>query len=56
MQKMNVNNVPDYAWELPIWVVRFDGKDGSLWFWGAWNDKEQAVRVAKEINGIVITE
>lgn len=52
MAKVNVNNVPVYALKAPYWVCR-QSEDG-LWFWGAWDNENEAHRVAKEIGGVVI--
>jgi hypothetical protein len=40
MVKYNVQNVPEYALKIPYWVCR--PIDGTLWFWGAWDDEEEA--------------
>lgn len=53
MVKYNVQNVPEYALKKPYWVCR--QSDNELWFWGAWNEKEEAYRVAKEIGGVVVS-
>lgn len=52
MVKYNVQNVPEYALKMPYWVCR--QSDNELCFWGAWDDKTEAYRVAKEIGGVVI--
>lgn len=53
MVKINVNNVPVYALKAHYWVCR--QSDNELWFWGAWNDNDEAHRVAKEIGGVVVS-
>lgn len=54
--KAKVKNVPDYAWEKAVWVVRFC-EDGNFWFYGAWlpSEMEKAADVARMVSGIVIT-
>ena len=54
--KPRVKNVPNYAWEKPVWVVRFC-EDGNFWFYGAWDSKDmkKAAEVALEVSGIVIS-
>ena len=52
MAKVKVNNVPDYAKKSPYWVVR--KYDGEYWFWGAWDDKESADKIANAIGGYVV--
>ncbi len=47
-----VNNVYDYALDMPYWVVR--AVDGKCWFYGAWRDRAEANRVAKEEDGFVV--
>lgn len=49
--KADVKNVPENVSERYI-VARL--VVGELWFWGAWNDKEKADDVAREIDGIVV--
>lgn len=40
----NVRNVSAYALDLPVWVVR--PCDGDLWFYGAYNSRDEFVRNA----------
>jgi hypothetical protein len=51
MTKINVRNLPDYAKRYMFIVSRLC--DGELWFWGAYETKERANEVAKEIGGVV---
>ena len=48
-----VYNMPEYAMEHQYVVARYD--NGLLWFYGAWDDIEQASDIAGKIgNGIVV--
>lgn len=47
-----VNNVPDYANDHPLWVVKY--YSGFLWFWGAYDDENRALDVANEEDGMVV--
>jgi hypothetical protein len=49
---MNILNVPAYAHECRYWVVR--PAEGRYWFYGAWDDRRAAERVALEIGGDVV--
>ena len=50
--KVIVNNAPTYA-ENQYIVCRLDR--GELWFWGAWDKKEEAEKVADKFeNGLVV--
>lgn len=49
---MKINNLPNYANEYHLIVCNV--VDNELWFYGAWNDREKAYSVAKEIDGIVV--
>ena len=49
---MMINNLPAYANNYNYLVVR--RVDGELWFWGAWDDRNEANRVAIEIGGEVV--
>jgi len=44
----NVKNVPDYAYGYKFWVCTLC--DHELWFFGAWNDRDDAFEYA-ERNG-----
>ena len=48
-----IYNLPDYANEYKYIVAR--RIDGDLWFWGAWDDRNEANKVALEIGGEVVT-
>ena len=54
-KKMKINNIPEYAKEYRFIVARKDTDDNSLWFWGAWNNRNKANEVAIEIGGEVVT-
>ena len=50
-----VNNVPAYAHQknLLYWIVRYVDKE--LWFYGAWEDENEAKGVLSKIeNGLMI--
>lgn len=47
---VNVNNVPN---KTNKYIVA-SNVDGELWYWGSWNNKDEALRTAKEIHGIVL--
>jgi hypothetical protein len=49
--RVKVNNVPRFNTTKYI-VARIS--DGELWYWGRWNDKDKAERVAAEIGAIVV--
>lgn len=49
---MNVNNLPAYAFA-HHWIVARD-IDGALWFYGAYDDREKADKVAETVSGIVV--
>lgn len=51
--KSKVLNVPAYAANYPYWVVT--PVDGEYWFFGAYDDREEAVNVAME-NGIDVID
>lgn len=48
-----INNLPTYANEYKYIVAQ--RIDNELWFWGAWNDRNKANKVALEIGGEVVT-
>jgi hypothetical protein len=35
-------------------VARWDKDTSALWFYGSWNNKEQAQEISKMIDGIVV--
>ncbi len=47
---VTVNNMPE---SVKKYVVA-RAVDGTLWYWGTWNDKAEAERVADEIDGLVV--
>ena len=50
---VTVRNMPKYAIERNFVVARY--VEGSLWFYGAWDDIDEATRVSEEIgNGLVV--
>lgn len=48
----NVNNLPSYATRYKFVVAR--NVDGELWFWGAYDERENADEAAESIKGIVL--
>lgn len=49
--RVKVNNVPrDNMFKYIVARI----SDGQLWYWGRWNDKDKADRVAAEIGAIVV--
>lgn len=50
--QVKVNNVPDNPCKYI--VARYDSNSLSLWFWGSWDDKQEAGIAAEEITGIVL--
>ena len=52
--KVKVFNLPNYP--LKKWIVaRYDSNTKKLWFYGTWDEKTEAERVAAEIdNGVVV--
>ena len=53
---VEVNNVPDYAKDLPFWVARYDENTKALWFYGAWEEKAKAEQAVDELfNGLIIS-
>lgn len=49
--KVEINNLPDYAIRYRYIVARYDC--GELWFWGAYDDEDEAREAAVEQEGIV---
>lgn len=53
----------DYAMQFAVNIKNVDKdckryvvareSDGILWFWGSWDDKEEAQKVANEVKGIL---
>ena len=46
---VDIVNVPSYAHMLPYIVARKDEREYKFWFYGAWEDKAEAERVADEL-------
>lgn len=49
---MTIHNIPEYAANKLYWVVR--EVDDEYWFYGAWNNENEAEEAAFEIGGEVI--
>lgn len=49
--RVTVNNLPTYPLRKYIVARKVDN---SLWFYGTWDSKDEAERVAREIDGVVI--
>lgn len=50
-----INNYQTYANNYKYVVAR--RVEGKLWFWGAWNDRDTANRIADSLgNGVVVTD
>lgn len=52
--KNTVKNVADYAWDYKYWVVT--ECDDEFWFYGAYNDKNEANEVALNLGKVVISD
>lgn len=52
MLSQTVKNLPNY--ELKKYIVARKDENGDLWFWGTWDDRNEANRVAIEIDGEVV--
>ena len=50
--QVEVNNMPDDT--LEYIVARRDKKTSGLWYWGSYDDAEQAVEIAKLLDGVVV--
>lgn len=48
--KISVFNVPELVKD---WIVIRRADDCSLWYHGQYDDRERALRVAKEVNGFI---
>lgn len=44
-----INNMPTYAKDYKYIVARY--VDGEYWFYGAYNEKDRAMRVALQVCG-----
>lgn len=49
--RVKVNNVP--RGKKCKYIVAREC-DGELWYWGRWDDKEKAAKIAAEIGAIVV--
>ena len=49
-----VHNMPEYALDYKYVVATLDG--GILWFWGAWDDIDEANAAARENEFRVVLE
>ena len=49
--RVKVNNVPRF--NTTKYIVA-GISDGELWYWGRWDDKEKAEKIAAEIGAIVV--
>ena len=52
---VEINNV-SVGYGEPYIVARYSHESNSLWYYGRWNNKQDADRVAKQIDGIVLKE
>lgn len=51
----DIRNMKDYAYGFKYIVVRRSEIDGSLWFFGAWNDIKDADEAVERLsNGILL--
>ena len=50
--KVVINNTPSGVCKYI--VATFDDKCCEFWFWGSWDDKSKADKVAYEIGGVVL--
>jgi hypothetical protein len=48
--KVTVHNVPEHAEKYIVARVN----EGSLWYWGCWDDEKEAEECASTIGGIVV--
>ena len=54
MWNFKINNLPNYAEDYKYIVVTL--VDGELWFYGAYNDYEKALLVARETSDRMIVD
>ena len=53
---VKVNNMPDYEVKQYV-VATYDDIGKELWYYGTWDDIEQATKVVNELsNGILLAE
>ena len=53
MLKVKVNNMPEYAAENKYIVCTVCNNE--LWFWGGYDDFEIALKAAREVFGVIVT-
>ena len=51
-QIIQIANVPEYAYQYRYITYRLI--DGEAWFWGAYEDSNEALDAAREIGGYVL--
>lgn len=52
MFKAKVNNVPEYAKDHRYIVCTTNNNE--LWFWGAYDDFDTALKAAREVFGVIV--
>ena len=35
-------------------VARYDINTSEMWYWGSWDDKNQAIEISKVVDGVVV--
>lgn len=48
--RVTVRNAPEHAEKYIVARV----SDGSLWYWGSWDNKDDAEESARNVEGIVV--
>lgn len=51
---VTINNVSAYVTDEKFIVARL--VNGELWFWGAWDDKKSADKVAQTMQDMIVVE
>lgn len=51
-KETRIINLPEYALEYR-WVVARE-EDTTLWFWGAYDDRDRANNIAEDIGGVTV--
>lgn len=51
-EQTHIINLPESALDYRFAVAR--DEDGSLWFWGAYDDRDKANNIAEEVDGVVV--
>ena len=54
MKNIKINNLPDYAQDYRYIVITI--VDDELWFYGAYNDYEKALLVARETSDRMVVD